>query len=285
MKKIILVLWVSSISVFSQLSGGDFLSLKLKGGYGYSTIGDWNSYLVYWSNSNKAFYSTTTGENKPLHYGPSLEGELSFFISPRLSIGLGAEYIYLERKAGTAKLSGFISGQLVFSLEHLTKISALPVKLTLTYFPVFGERFKFFIKAGVGYYSVDFKDTAKFHEGTPSFLDRTQEASATKASEKIGYHGGLGIEIALMPHIALLFEAEGRYAKIRGFEGSGNWQRESGSGQWSGRLYYYEWKQLDWDPWIFLESPAPSGPDYRNVRDAVVDLSGVSLKAGLVFHF
>ena len=269
------------------LSSAATVKLIIKGGINYSSIGNWNTYLKYWDDYNKRYYSqngyTATGGLNPLHFGPAIEAELSLNITPRLAVSIGTEYLIAQHPAGEMPLTGKTpDGQVVSSRGDICKLSAIPLKITLAYYPLESGHFRAFVKAGAGYYFARFRDTAEFDSGLSSYFERTQGAN----SGGIGFHGGLGVEIAMGGPLSFLAELEARNAKISGFEGSGTWKEASGaSGSWSGRLYYYEWLQSEWTTFVFIEEKEPAGANYRNVRDAAVDFSGVAFKAGFIFRF
>jgi len=286
LKKSAIPLGILLLCLWGPLHGGDLLSFKFKGGYGYSEIGDLNTYLRYMNGSLKSNWDQTAGSFKLLHEEPLIEAELDIFLFPRFSIGVGAEYLRLEQKAGTSKISLLMNGSAVTTYDHVSRISAFPVKLTMTYFPILGRGVRLGFRIGAGYYHVDFKTTF-ISSGPTYYFNRTQEGSAKSAAARIGFHGGLALELSLMRHVAFLVEVEGRYAKIRGLSGSGKWQDSSGgNGQWSGTLYIYEyWQQPWWTTFLYLWPEPPNGSNYRNVREAKVDLSGASVKGGLVLRF
>jgi len=84
--------------------------------------------------------------------------------------------------------------------------------------------------------------------------------------------------------VAFLIEAQGRYAKISGFDGSEKFSHEvSGwptTSETKGTLFYVGGEKY---PGLTFLSDGASGG--QNIRKAVLDLSGISLLAGLGFRF
>ena len=76
----------------------------------------------------------------------------------------------------------------------------------------------------------------------------------------------------------------GRYAKIDGFEGTRN---RADSNDWSDPAevgyYYVEYQQqgIEYFPRVIGSSDKPSSPEYKNLRSAVVDFSGFTIKIGM----
>lgn len=115
----------------------------------------------------------------------------------------------------------------------------------------------------------------------PGIVDNFyQQANA----QKIGFCGGLGLEIHLNQRAAVLLEAQGRLAKISDFEGSEKFSHEVAG--WpnireeQGFLYYIEGAKYA-ELAVLSEGAATS----QNARKAVLDFTGISLLAGLRFRF
>ena len=116
----------------------------------------------------------------------------------------------------------------------------------------------------------------------------------TKAEMKrdpFGFQGGMGIEYRLTSKMAILLEAQGRWAKFRGLEGSSAAvAAEGGDPRYTlfseeGKLYFETFPLLaDAPRLIMVQSAPPLGPE-GEAREAVVDFSGFSLQAGFRFYF
>ena len=69
--------------------------------------------------------------------------------------------------------------------------------------------------------------------------------------------------------------------QISDFQGESN-QEETGT------LYYSEEYRQDYEIWQSnnqIKAAAPSGENYKSVQKATVDLSGLSIRIGLVINF
>jgi hypothetical protein len=81
-----------------------------------------------------------------------------------------------------------------------------------------------------------------------------------------------------------VIEGYGRYAKIRGFEGT---SKQYDSNNWSdsteGKYYYFERfiSTQEWLPLTSFDTEPPGGEDIRNVRDFEIDFSGFTIRVGL----
>ena len=103
----------------------------------------------------------------------------------------------------------------------------------------------------------------------------------------IGFHGGVGLEYRLRKNVSLVVEGSGRYARVSGLKGEYNEQSSEGADATDkGKLYYYEWKYNEkLYPWVELLDRDPSEINFSspiyNAREAVIDFSGFSLRAGI----
>ncbi|MEE9502622.1 MAG: hypothetical protein V3V48_11140, partial [Candidatus Aminicenantaceae bacterium] len=108
------------------------------------------------------------------------------------------------------------------------------------------------------------------------------EANATG----IGFHGGVGFEINFHPRAALILEGRGRYAKISGFNGTGNIRKSAPPPNYyanieeNGTLYYLE---ENGNPFLAFFEQEPTG--YETAHKATLDLSGFIFQAGIKVKF
>jgi len=116
-------------------------------------------------------------------------------------------------------------------------------------------------------------------------LDQEAEASG------VGYHAGLGFEISLAPHLGFFLEGRARYAEISGFEGTLRYKDSDGGLDIDeGKLYYWK-EEVFGNKYTFVfisESDTPSFTGLsspESVREAVIDLTGVTLLAGFKIRF
>jgi hypothetical protein len=101
----------------------------------------------------------------------------------------------------------------------------------------------------------------------------------------------VGIEYKFDRTTGLFIEAQGRYAKFKGFEGTSTSVPNEFNGgvlpsfSETGKLYYESVPTIPGSPrWIMVQGAPPNGPDGKP-REAVVDFSGVSLLAGIKIRF
>lgn len=269
--------------VFKENGSRMGLSFRFSGGFGYVKIGDWNTYLTGWTanyeHSADLNGRTLDGELKNIHWSPQFFGEVVIHFSKRLGLSLGAGYGQTQHsREGTIMTVYDVADTMISSRSHRSQVRAVPIRAGLYFFVPFSEKIRVFINGGVGYYLTFFDDKVRFDYADGSWFERTHDAE----SQGFGFHGGLGLEFDVSRQIAFFVQAEGRYAKIDGYEGDLDWKSSTGtSGNTQGKVYYYERLQTLWDPWVFISSIPPEGGNYRNIREAKFDFSGISLILGL----
>jgi hypothetical protein len=132
----------------------------------------------------------------------------------------------------------------------------------------------FYATGGVGLYQADYKLALNLLLGS-----ETEDLGQSAKGQGFGVHGGGGFEVALNPKVLLFIEAQGRYARLDGFEGSESFHRYPGTESYKieGALYYLESGP---HPRLAILENEPAG-----VRQAVLDLRSLSIRAGLRFKF
>lgn len=284
MKKGIQILCFFSIILFlfSGLAEAEVkFGFKLIGGLSYIGGGDLNKGLLGWSDIwNKAYDVpgiTRSGGYKAFHLGMDLNVEFLLYITPKIALGLGTSYIQVSR---TSELQ-LVEGGTTYKNTWNPKISTIPLTFSLYFYLLNGSRMKFVLHAGTGYYLGKYTDS----QHTVFLGDINEEYNMS--AKGFGFHGGMGLEIALSNQFAFIVETRGRYSKLSGFEGDLKSSWSSSSSTTSGKLWYSEIYAFDYEnfPVITLENTKPAGPDITNVREAVVDISGFSTFIGFIFRF
>ena len=271
-----------------QPSPGISFGIKLTGGMNYLLIGDPNEDLKGYTNlmdiwANRCGY-TMDGEFKELHLGLDFEGDLILYLTPHLGISIGSGYIY--GKKGKDENNIFITGPtLTWDTQTHTdkiKVSAIPIRIGIYFFLPVSSQARFFLNGGAGYYFAKISEAYR-HEYNGKWFTRDQEATA----KDIGFQGGIGFEYDLAQNISFVIEGQGRYAKIGGFVGDQKQKNSGGwSNSWKGTLYYEEYECFEgWFPEIRVWDEEPTEAWLRNAREAEVDFSGVTVRAGIKIKF
>ena len=277
-----------AIFILTGMSQAQGFRLKLSGGYGTMTTGDYNSYgagLDDLVSTLEALGATTEGEFNKIKLG--FEYEVEFILSLPAGFGVGVGVGYIQRSKMT-ELSATLPlfGSASASIEP--KITAIPINLSAYYFTPGIAPLKFFVYGGIGYYygrlTIDIRE-----ESTPPAFWSEQEGMLK--DQGFGFHGGVGLEFKVAPKIALFLEGRARYCKLKSWNGDSTYEDSDGNtGDEKGFMWYFE--ELDqnygsgeWFPGITIASGLPSGPDIRNARKFEVNLSGISLRTGIRLKF
>ena len=217
------------------------------------------------------------GEIEGAHLGYILGGEFSFRLSNHFTVGFGIDYFQGKKES----LVEFKEGSSLQTLTTQPEFKAVPLRLFISYYPVS----YFYVKTGIEYYTATCIYLYKFHgHGEPSWLEWKGEAKA----HGLGIMGGLGFEVKFFSVLNFILEATGRYAKIKGFEGTGEY-RDSDELQTTdeGKLYFYKVKVSEENifPSLFILEKKPSDAGVVAPREAIIDFSGISLRAGIKIYF
>jgi len=266
-------------------AGAQGVGLKLFGVYGSIGPGDpyeglKGSMDFYDQVLGLASYNRT-GDFKQFDNIWEAGGDLIFYFTPVIGIGLGAGYMQTLPAKTNMNYTKPANPDIYQSLDP--KVTAIPVRASLYFSIPMGSALKLSLHGGVSYYFARMEFAWRLGSGT----DWIQVAS--KADGKgLGFHGGAGLEFNFSSSASLFVEATGRLAKISGFTGDSTFSVSGGgSATDSGTLYFwkYDYGILGVIPEIGIRDPAPSGANYSDVREAEVDLSGFGVRAGFLFRF
>jgi len=215
------------------------------------------------------------GEIKAAHLGYILGGECSLRLSNHFTLGFGIDYFQGKRES----LVEFKEG---FSLQTLTtrpEFKAVPLRLFISYYPVP----YFYVKTGIEYYTVT---CAYLYHFDGESLWQKWEGEAK--SQGFGIMGGLGFEVKFFSVLNFILEATGRYAKINGFEGTGEYRDSALLHKTEeGTLYFYKAKASEENIYslLFIREKKPSEAGVVAPREAIIDFSGITLRAGIKINF
>jgi hypothetical protein len=262
--------------------------LKLTGGYGTMTAGDYNKFgegldsrLVILEGLGAA----TEGEFNKINLGFEYEAEFILSLSAGFGVGVGVGYIR-RGKMTEINASLPLAGSAILSIDP--KITAIPVNLSAYYFTPGIVPLKLFVFGGVGYYFGKLTTALREDSSPPTFW--SEEESDLK-DQGFGLHGGVGLEYNIAPKIALFIEGRARYCNLKSWTGNGVYKDSDGFTDTDlGTMWYFE--ELDqnygsgeWFPGVTISDGEPTGSDIRNVRKFEVNLSGVSLRTGIRIKF
>lgn len=212
---------------------------------------------------------------KPVHLSYLFGGEFSIPIGSNFYLGLGADFYRGKRES-------LIELQETPAIEIRThpKIQAIPIRLFISYYPVRS----FYIKTGIEYYFAKCEYFYRYLEDT-----YWKEWHGTAKTQSSGILGAIGVDLDVAPWLSFNIEATGRIAKISGFKGSDRSIDIDGVEHIeNGTLYFYKAKgsAVESYPFLFIRIREPIEDVFiSDPRRAIIDFSGVSLKAGFKLKF
>jgi len=256
-------------------------TLKLAAGLNLFSGGDFYRGAAGMFDSNAdAFissgYTEESRRTKSFRSGFEAGGDILYHFNPRLGVGLGMDYIFAR-----AESLFVFHGQEVISFKMWSTpwINAFSIKLGLFYNLPISSWLTVCFNGGPALFLVKYNYNRNVV--IPGVADDLyQQANA----QKIGFRGGLGLEIHLNQRAAVLLEAQGRFARITDFEGSEKFSHEVSG--WptirevQGFLYCVEGKK-----YAELAILPDGDANGQNATKAVLDFTGISLLAGLRFRF
>jgi hypothetical protein len=283
MKKILML--VAALSLAAVPGFSQRFAFKLSGGLDYASGGDLAAGIQGQSDYLNTEYGTT-GEYKIPRLGLNFAGEIIFFLRPHLGIGIGAGYLHhVQESQITYDVSDIAATETI-----KPTISVVPITLNIHFLVPVSSKVTLDLSAGPGYYFATFKWDYRMDLSLLGYSG--YDAYAFKANKGgLGFQGGVGLEFAFSPRLALVVSILGRYASIDKFQGS--WTDKGGGDFWefddSGNdhsAWYYEW-QVGGKSYgqLAFQSGQPSGTTVGNPRPAKLGLTGfvaaIGFKIGL----
>jgi hypothetical protein len=281
-KKLAIVFFLLSIGI-TQSFAVEF-SLKIAGGISFLKPEEVNQVLIGWEEywitiaGQASKWTYLGGEVSPLNLGYEFEVELIFSMTSRFALGLSSGYIFSDVNEENTSLT---IEKVLGTFTHVkpTKISAIPLILSGYYIQPINSSLSLFFRAGGGpiwakYFERD--GTKRIDVESYSY----PESISSSAQGQI-YLLGLGVVFKTESGIRFFMEGSWRKANISGFSGE-NKNEETGA-----LTYVEEYNSvLDlWQAKYLISSEPPEDENYRSVRQGTIDLSGFSVKIGIMIQF
>lgn len=271
-------------------------SFKLTSGLSYMSLGEINESLNTQGDLGRRaekFWDVEfsfVDEIKKINYGINFEGELRMDISSRFAIGLSIGYIHAKRESYSILRGEDRSRTYTSRSSYEQIVNIIPVKLGIYYrLPLF-PRTALLLNVGGGYYFTKSSLYSDQHRVSRWFDDRSLESSWTEHTKYVngdnfGYHGGIGFEYSLGNNLSIIIEWQERHVRIKELKGKDIMVTSDGDKMKTyGTLWYHNFES-DGKYYtnlvlrdIRLEPYKPT----QTVREAVFDLSGYSLRVGII---
>ncbi|MGQ9673217.1 MAG: hypothetical protein ACUVV5_08790 [Candidatus Aminicenantales bacterium] len=215
------------------------------------------------------------GKIKSIHTGFVAGGEIQLPLGSHFFFAAGAEYFSSDAS------STVTFGEKDPRPTYLARpgVQVIPLSLSILFYPV-----GFFnLRTGLEYSLARLTFLYRF-ETSGSW----QKWKGSADGSVLGYYFGVGTDWAISRHVSLVVEGLYRRSIVPSFEGEGTYLESSGSdSSVKGKLYFFQ-KATSADKsvsLVFLGENAPAELGVTDVREAELDLRGLSLRVGLKIKF
>jgi hypothetical protein len=201
--------------------------------------------------------------------------ELSYWISPRLAVGLAVDGLS-GSNSDTVTFADLDSSE---TLSTHPSVSAAPVKATARYYPGAG----FYLRGALGVYSVKASYVFR-HE----YDNVWEQWKGTAKASALGGEAAFGGEWKIAPKTAVFIEAGFRMASFDELTGQSVYTNSTGESLTEpGTLYFFHKTAGDTTayPLIAVRASEPAESGVVDARRAEINISGTSLRAGLRVRF
>jgi hypothetical protein len=259
-----------------QSASASFLEFSLSGGAGWTAPRDLNDGAQGFSDYHGAFLGfPASGPVDALHLATLVGLELSYRVSPRLSLGLGVDYFWGANRGRV----GFTDGVFLETLDTSPSVSAVPVKLGVRFYPgkgfyIRGSLCVYFVKAGYLY---------RLERG-----DTWQEWKGTATAHRFGAEAAFGGDWKVGANTSFFVEAGFRMASLSGLSGQDVYRNSDGVTLIEdGTLTYFRKEGADSGvyPLLFIGDSKLAEEGVVDSRQAGINLSGLAARAGIRYRF
>ncbi len=284
------LLWLVAVfllaAVWSPLNAeNQRFALKITGGVSRLFLGDVNAYIQdasrYRIDDLKSVGYSTQRNFERFHAGQEFEITAMLAVSKNLSLTVSSGIIQSKKDNNTFGQESSFS---ILSNTFDHTVRAVPLTVGMNYKIPVSSGSRFFFSFGGGLYFSKFleKGTYEF-ESKKGHSGSSRSWNADLKAVGLGGFAGAGFEIDIGKGFSLLVESRARYARISGFSGDLISRYNNFPDTENIKLYYYEfYSAYLQDTYKTFNLPFLwPGYELRVLREAVIDLSGISLKAGI----
>lgn len=257
-------------------TGGIPLEFAFSAGFGYVAPRDLNRGTRGYADWTAAEHGIAAPPDVGvLHFAYLFGFEVTYRVTPRLAVGLGADYMRTVNKDRSAYEDPAFAETLVTKPAART----VPFKLIARYYPGAG----FYFRGGLGIYSVKASYLYRLElPDSASWRQLKGEASGTG----LGGEAAFGGEWEIAPRTEFFAEAGVRLARFGKLTGTNTTTHLTGQvATEPGTLFYVSRVAKDGNtyPLVYVAASAPL--DAAASRRAVVDLTGTAVRAGVRYRF
>ncbi|MBN1272009.1 MAG: SH3 domain-containing protein [Candidatus Aminicenantes bacterium] len=215
------------------------------------------------------------GEISSLHWAGAFGAEFNFSVFPKTNLGIGIDFLSGKKES----LFEIPDSTPDISIQNSPNVQVVPISLTVTVFP-FSH---FYAKTGIEILFAECGYSYLIQEG-----EAWQKWEGTAKGQNMGFLGAVGLEWKLHSFLSLFVEIKGRTSRIRSLKGKDTYTDSGGlTAVEEGTLYLYQTKTADGKFYdlLFIRNKRPAEAGVYNAEEAVLDLSGISLRTGFKIKF
>jgi hypothetical protein len=257
-------------------AAASFLEFSLSGGAGWTAPRDLNDGAQGFADINGASHGLpASGPVDALHLAKLVGLELSYRVSPWLSLGLGVDYFWGANRGRV----GFTDGVISETLDTRPSVSAAPVKFGVRFYPGRG----FYIQGSLGVYFVKAGYLYRLERG-----DSWQEWKGTATAHRFGAEVAFGGDWKVGANTFFFVESGFRMASFIGLSGQDVYRNSNLDALTEqGTLYYFRKEGADSRnyPQLFVGDSKLAEEGVVDHRRADINLSGMAARAGIRYRF
>jgi len=256
--------------------GAPHLEFSVSAGAGWTAPRDLNDGAQGFADYHGAFLGLpASGPVDALHLATLVGLELSYRVSPLLSIGLGIDYFWGANRGRV----GFTDGIISETLDTRPSVRAVPVKLGVRFYPGKG----FYIRGSLGVYFVKAGYLYRLEQE-----NSWQEWKGTATARRFGAEAAFGGDWKVGAKTSFFVEAGFRMASLSGLSGQDVYRNSDGETLTEeGTLTYFRKEGADTRvyPHLFIGDSKRTEAGVVDSRRAGINLSGMAFRAGIRYRF
>jgi len=279
---------VLSVLAAAALSSAQEISFKLMGGLTLVQGDDYNRGADGALRLLRDSSSSVTGDFGRFRSGMNFQGEIITHWGRRIAVGLGGGMYEIGSESRVTSRTAGVDGPFTADTLLKPKLSVLPFYLNLYYKIRLGPRVGLDVFAGPVFEVAQFSSNRQ----TTSSLNALVESETYRASQiALGAQAGISLNVGIGRGMAFVADGFFRSAKAANF--LGNWALNSSSStgtvtKSSAESYFWTYESTPGDHYPlagFFDAAGPTGEGISGARKAEINLSGLTLTAGLKLNF
>lgn len=266
MKKSILVM-VALCWGTCLLAAGSAVEIRLTAGIGQYQGEDLTRHLAGWNQRTEDLGWAIESRLEFKRRASEFAGDIVFNLSRSVALGVGAGMFQADEDSQLASLHASVRSVIRgrFQADVVPLAAFLVLRLPL------GKKAQLSLSGGAGLH----RCRLKWIENR----NTVEDAWEAEKNNALGYRGSLALDVSLLPRLALVLEAYGRYLKLEGLTGARTFQGKTYENNriWLGQEDGY-------DTLAVRETMPAADAQHGGWREAFIDLTTIGLRAGVAIR-